>query len=188
MITTSLDPCFAIQSDVSRFCPEEHVVAIGYFNVRINQVVFGVKKDTATLLACSLQEVEKRLLERGKHLSPFADVASDVEIARAYCERAYGADIDGRLFLGLTSDQFGIILRENSWLWAPDGDEAFDDGSTILQFDHGDRVRLVGFKDVSGVLSEESISGIWLSSNTFYSTLVEWLQSFKSERARILGI
>ena len=39
-------------------------------------------------------------------------------------------------------------------MWAPDGDEPFDDASYVLQFDVKDRVRLIAFKSSEGYLHD----------------------------------
>ncbi len=44
------------------------------------------------------------------------------------------------------------MVWDSKLMWAPDGDEAFDDGSYVLQIDSGSLVRLIGFKGTSGGL------------------------------------
>ena len=45
---------------------------------------------------------------------------------------------------------------------APDGDEAFDDGSYVLQFDVGDRVRLIAFKRPDQLVDLASVRAVFL--------------------------
>jgi hypothetical protein len=65
---------------------------------------------------------------------------------------------------------------------APDGDEAFDDGSFVLQFDVGDRVRLIAFKSCHNYLHDAgSLSDVWLAADDFYGILRQWHDAFESE-------
>ena len=41
-------------------------------------------------------------------------------------------------------------------VWAPDGDEAFDDGSYVLQVESGDQVRLIAFVGTPDFLYDPS--------------------------------
>ena len=63
---------FAIESSISIAYYQESIRAIGYFLIRINGIFYGVKDDYATALACSYDEVIKRLGMRGKHTVPVA--------------------------------------------------------------------------------------------------------------------
>jgi hypothetical protein len=53
--------------------------------------------------------------------------------------------------------------------WAPDGDEAFDDGSYILHFDIGNRVRLVAFKSQAGGYHNDpmTLRDLWIEAEEF---------------------
>jgi hypothetical protein len=55
-------------------------------------------------------------------------------------------EIPAKKFLELSKEQFHEATYAVDLVGAPDADEAFDDGSHILQFDIGDQVRLVAFK------------------------------------------
>ena len=81
----------------------------------------------------------------------------------------------------MSEAQFTKTLYSKSLVWAPDGDEAFDDGSYVLQFDVGDRVRLIAFKRPESLVDPTSVREVWLSSDTFYSTLREWRNTFLAE-------
>jgi hypothetical protein len=65
---------------------------------------------------------------------------------------------------------------------APDGDEAFEDGSYVLQFDVKNRVRLIAFKsDHSYSYDPGTLSDVWLAAEEFYGILKQWRDSFDSE-------
>jgi hypothetical protein len=72
-------------------------------------------------------------------------------------------------------------------VWAPDGDEAFDDGSHVLQFDLGERVRVIAFKNAeSPVDMRRSLSEAWTTADEFYAILDSWRCSFEMERVERL--
>ena len=78
---------------------------------------------------------------------------------------------------------FQGIVFSNHLIWAPDGDEAFDDGSFVLHFDVGNQVRLVAFKCcIDGYHHDPtSLSSIWLPSGEFYGILENWRDAFEAE-------
>src|SRR5438270_14045591 len=49
------------------------------------------------------------------------------------------------LFFGMRDADFITLLHSANLNWTADGDEGFDDGSCVLQFDIGDEVRLIAF-------------------------------------------
>ena len=85
----------------------------------------------------------------------------------------------------LTAESFKATLHEKSLLWAPDGDEVFDDGSHVLQFDIGNKVRLVGFvnhADQQAAL--DTIVEVTLDEGKFYRFLEAWIAEFEVVRLR----
>jgi len=71
-------------------------------------------------------------------------------------------------------------------MWAPDGDEAFDDSSYVLQLDIGGDVRLVAFSRASGAyLDPESLRDVRLSQEEFYGILQHWHEGFATEWASL---
>lgn len=121
-----------------------------------------------------------RISGRGKHEAPFAEAAA-IDIANAYTSAVYLDKSEDETYFGLSEAEFTKILYSNSLVWAPDGDEAFDDGSYVLQFDVGDRVRLIAFKRPEPLVDPASVREVWLSSDTFYSALCEWRDAFMAE-------
>jgi len=86
------------------------------------------------------------------------------------------------MYFGMSEAEFTKTLYSKSLVWAPDGnDEAFDDGSYVLQFDVGDRVRLIALKSPESLVDPASVREVWLSSDSFYSTLREWRNTFLAE-------
>jgi hypothetical protein len=89
--------------------------------------------------------------------------------------------------LGLTANAFRDALAQGEVLWAPDGDAAFDDGSHVLQFDEGDQVRLIAFKNSdSQDKLQQSVVEVRLASDRFYELLGEWQHGFEHSRKEAL--
>lgn len=74
----------------------------------------------------------------------------------------------------------------NRIMWVPDGDEAFDDGSYILQFDVQDQVRLIAFRSGQDCLYDSpSLTEMWLALDHFYDVLERWRTFFEAEWASL---
>lgn len=169
---------FAIESQIS--CAYESLSqrALGYFALHIGGRRFGVVSPDATLLACSFDEVERRLEHRGQHHAPegldlpLAELVERAETA-LYGWPDEGAD-DGEL------DSLSSAIHRAHVLWAPDGDEAFDDSSRVLHFDEGERVRLIGWKAsvVAGRCVNTEHAEMTLAATEFYEVLAEWHERF----------
>lgn len=172
---------FAIESGVTRFYDRLSFRALGYFLIHINGQCFGVRAPDATLPACSFQEVGRRLARRGSHITPFATEAGG-EIADACGIAIYADENEDKRALGTSQADLSKIFRSHHLKWAPDGDEAFDDGSFVLQSDAGDRVRLIGFKSEADYCHiSATLADLWLDASVFYETLEQWRRSFLEE-------
>lgn len=174
---------FAIESAITQAFPNLAQRALGYFVIHIQGKAYGVQEPDASMLGCSFDAVNDRLRRRGSHQVPFLSTIDASLIAEAYLDAWYRqtARVD---YFGLPAADFTEILYGNAIVWAPDGDEAFDDGSHILQFDVGNKVRLIAFahaespEDVGGTVVEE-----WLDDEVFYSVLSRWSEQFAAEWA-----
>ena len=63
---------FAIESSISIAYEELGARALGFFVIHIGGRRYGVHEPDASWLACSFDEVERRLAERGTHTAPFS--------------------------------------------------------------------------------------------------------------------
>lgn len=171
----------ALESCISQAYANRGLLALGCFTVYVGGFRYGVDEPEATLLANSFDEVGRRIVSQGKHevgfsLAPAAEIA-DAVIAGLYAE----TDEDESLF-GLPRADFRSLLHARQIVWAPDGDEAFDDGSLILQFDIDDLVRVIGFRQAAGyVHAPETLRDITLPGQRFYDILRTWRQAFESD-------
>jgi hypothetical protein len=103
----------------------------------------GVHESDATMLGYSFGEVESRIGDGGRHTAP---LATEVEAARTPrpIETLFTLKNNVRVFWYRAARVPRTVPFESGW--APDADEAFDDGSYVLQFDVDGRVRLIAFK------------------------------------------
>ena len=82
----------------------------------------------ATMLACSISEVERRIGARGRHAAHFATDPDAGKIADAFRDAAYdpNPDFAESCFLGMPQEQLRQLFYARHLVWAPDGDEAFE--------------------------------------------------------------
>ena len=177
---------FAIESEITRAVPNLSQRALGFFVIHVGGQTFGIKQPDASMMGCSFNEVNERLKRRGTHSTPILDDVGAGDVAQAYLDAIY-RDARRTDYFGLSGAKFVEAVYSNFVTWAPDGDEAFNDGSHVLQFDIGRRVRLVAFvntdspDDMVGTISEE-----WLEAELFYDVLSRWSELFASEWANKL--
>jgi hypothetical protein len=133
------------------------------------------------MLACSYDEVERRIALRGNHVVPFASEPDAGQIADAFRNAMY-AEKPLESYFSIPHSKFIEVIRSKRIMWAPDGDEAFDDGSYVLQFDVQDRVRVIAFKSGEGYIHDPAtLTDIWVEADDFYSVLQGWHDAFEVE-------
>lgn len=157
-------------------------MALGFFTLIIQGRRFGVQEEDATMLANSYGEVCRRIAGRGRHTAPFGGTGNPYEIASSVVGVVYDEppEMEGPLRKGY--DELTDLVYKNRLVWAPDGDEAFDDGSHVLQLDVGDEVRLIAFKRFDDrPFDPVSLVDQRLSIDEFYSILEDWRDGFVSE-------
>ena len=172
---------FAIESSITQAYPGLGDRALGYFLIHIRGNSYGVKAPDATLLACSFEEVRDRLARRGTHQIPHLSCTSASEIVEAFLDACY-RETSRTDYFGVSQPEFNALVYARKIPWAPDGDEAFDDGSFVLQFDVEDKVRLIAFRSM-GCAEEtaRSVEDAWIESDLFYSVLLDWSELFAEE-------
>lgn len=165
---------FAIESSIHEAYAEHPGLAWGCFTFHIGGLRYGVPEPDATMMACSLGEVTDRLEARGTHgAGRLAGIEAGV-VWDAYRDMFYGLD-ERTLYAGIESGEFQRLVSGNSLVMAPDGDEAFDDGTHVLQFDVGREVRLIAARSGDGLAHEPaSLRDVRLPDAEFYGVLSEW--------------
>lgn len=177
---------FAIESGITEAVESLSQFALGYFVIHVGGRAFGVRQPDASMLGCSFNEVEHRLRRRGTHVLPIPLDVSATEVATAYLDAFY-RDNARTDYFGLSQRQFVDALHSSGAIWAPDGDEAFDDGSHILQFDVDGRVRIVAFFSTEAPHDfPQTISEEWVDADLFYAIASCWKTLFSIERTRRL--
>lgn len=176
---------FAIESEVLEWYDRPGQLALGFFVLHVGGRMYGVRERDATLLACSRDAIVRRLKEAGTHSIPAARLLGANEIARAYVNHVYGESSYSVTIDSLSTSDFVRAIETLDIVMAPDGDEAFDDGSKVLQFDDGQRVRLIAFLNEDSEGDKViSLSDVSLDASVFYETLDRWLQRFDDAREK----
>jgi hypothetical protein len=171
---------FAIESHIAHAYERLSLRALGSFVIHVGDRSYGNPAADATMLACSYDEVARRIAMRGEHNVPFATETNAGTIAHAFRSAMYAEKPDASYF-ELPCAEFADMIQSKKIVWAPDGDEAFDDGSYVLQFDTGNSVRLVAFKSGRSMLYDPAtLRDVSLAADEFYGTLQNWIDAFNS--------
>ena len=175
---------FAIESGISLAFEEPGARALGWFVIYVGGNCYGVQEPDASWLACSYDGVCERIWDRGRHVVSFSERLDARLIADAYLRSVWGSDGFPGKICGLSLQEIRDEMHGGRAVWAPDGDEAFDDRSFVLQFDVGTRVRIVAFRfgvTGSATLDLESVRETWLDAEEFYQILSSWRREFERE-------
>lgn len=175
---------FALESEITIAYDSPGLRALGCFVIHLSGRPFGVRAPDATLLACSFDEVVRRIRHRGEHTATFAD-ADALGIATSFRHAVYQEEAPLITAVGIPPLELAELLNEKHLVWAPDGDEAFDDGSYVLHLDTPVGARLVGFKcHENGLPDPATLSDLLVPADHFYSVLAEWIARFEDDWRR----
>jgi hypothetical protein len=178
---TSGDPSsFAIELGVTqRSVHNRHTLTLGFFVLHVRGVRYGVHSPDATALGCSLDEVRRRVAYKGRHVASFARERA-AEIADAFRLAVYAPDQELASYFGMSRAEFSKVLYGQHIVWAPDGDEAFDDGSFVLHFDLDDQVRVIAFRSIAGAYRHdpETLRDVEMPATKFYSILEDLSRAY----------
>lgn len=173
---------FALESEIAFAYEQLSTRALGLFAIHIGAQCFGVRDWNATMLATSFDEIGRRIAARGRHQASHIAHNDAEAIATAFRRALYLEHPENELFFGMPAWRFAELIHSHDLTWAPDGDEAVDDGSYVLQFDVHDRVRLIGFKCARDpLLDPGTLRDVWLCQDDFYNILQRWHSSFEAE-------
>lgn len=172
---------FAVESSIHVAYSDHEGLAWGCFTYHIGGLRYGVTDLDATMMRCSLDQVTDRLAARGTHAAGPLAIREAGAVWDAYRELFYGME-DKILYAGLGYDEYQWFYAGNDLVLAPDGDEAFDDGSHVLQFDIGPQVRLIAARSGSGLTHDPStLRDVRLPADEFYRVLAEWRRAYLEE-------
>jgi hypothetical protein len=173
---------FAIESSITQPYEALGQRALGFFIIYVGGKGYGVRSPEATLLACSLDAVRRRIARRGTHDAPFGSEPSATKVVDAVRAVMYDEGRQGETFFGMSADELRDVLASHEIVWAPDGDAAFDDGGHVLQFDQGDKVRLIAFKNAENKDDVvRTMAEVCVNADEFYGLLDIWQNRFEAE-------
>lgn len=172
---------FAIESGIQEAYTRPGLCALGFFVIHVAGNRYGVREPDASLLANSIDEVQRRIAHRGTHTAPFAREPEPGKIADSFRDAVFANDPRAE-YLGIPLDDFRDVVYSNRIVWAPDGDECFDDGSYVLHLDIQDQVRLIAFKcSESHHHDPSTLRDVWMEAEIFYGVLQHWSRAFERE-------
>ena len=178
---------FAIESQISIAYERLGFRALGYFVLHIGGRRYGVHEPNATMLANAFDTVGKILSERGLHTAAFASEPEAGAILEAIHLAIYAPDPGAKEFYGIPVKDFQELKSLNYLEWHRCCDEAFDDGSSVLLFDVGDRVRLIAdrtpWEQNNHKHDPKTLRDVWLEADRFYGILHCWRGAFDTEWA-----
>jgi hypothetical protein len=173
---------FAIDSEITLAYDRLSDRALGYFALHVMGRSYGIRETDATMLANVVDDVGRRIVERGTHKPPFAMDASAQEIAYSFRRAIYDESKKGELFFGMPASDFAKSISANRIHWSAYCDEAFDDSSYILHAEDSMQVRLIAFTGTSDLLYDPaSLREVCLSPVDFYQILDDWHGRFLRE-------
>jgi len=176
---------FAIESSITQAYERLSLRALGFFVIHVGGICYGRRSKDSTLLACSFDEVRNRIAMRGGHTVPFGIEADGGKIVDAFRNAIYSEE-QREDYFGIPLPQFKEMIYSKQIVWAPDGDEAFDDGSYVLQFDTQDFVRLLAFKgNPRHMYDPATLRDVCLESDNFYTLLRGWHDAFENQWASL---
>lgn len=176
---------FAIETVITEAYESLGLRALGYFVVHIGGLYYGVREPDATMLACAFDEAGRIILNRGKHTAPFASDPNASAIVDAIHQAIYAPYATAEQYFGIPAREFVEFVYSSRCEWHRTCDEAFDDGSGLLHFDVGDRVRLIADKpsrlgcDYSH--DPKTLCDTWLPADEYYGVLEQWRKGFADE-------
>jgi Immunity protein 42 len=170
---------FVIETAIKESYDSESQMALGSFVVHVAGKSYGVSAADATLLAVPFCSIRRRIAMRGQHCAPFSKFRDATALVEALVSAVYRETRPHEMAFELSMIEIAKILDDNFIDWGPDGDESFDDGSHIYQFDVGDSVRIEACKNRND--DDLCLSEIWLPSDEFYGILDNWQRQFDLE-------
>ena len=179
---------FAIEWYIHQSYERRSLLALGFFVIHVDGQQYGVRNVEASMLACSYSAVLQRIKNKGHHTSRFFPSPA-IQLVETYLDLYFSIPGAVSSLTGATISDFISSTGERDLMWAPDGDEAFDDGGHVLQIDIGNEVRLIAFKN-NGPIEEirSSIREIKLPAETFYKILEEWVKDFDNMREQLTAV
>jgi hypothetical protein len=173
---------FALESEITHAYERISQRALGYFVIHVGGTCFGIRAWDATMLATVFDGVAKRIAMRGSHAVPSISAEASESLATAFSRAFYVEHEQDELFFGMRDADFITLLHSANLDWTADGDEGFDDGSCVLQFDIGGEVRLIAFSRATNpILDRDSLREVWLPAENFYAILQNWHDRFLEE-------
>lgn len=177
---------FAVEAGIAEAHENRHFFAVGWFHLWVGGHRYGIHQLDATTLGIPVSMAGEFLAKRGTHRAFFAAEPDAGAIADAVWMSGYVDLPDGAQFFGHSPDFFN---HRAGFGWWDQVDGAFDDGSHVLHFDVGEKVRVIGFQTYETPRgwrpNRMSMGDVWLPADEFYGILGQWCEAMEAERNRL---
>jgi hypothetical protein len=173
---------FALESEITYAYERPSQRALGFFAIHIGGRCYGIRNWDATMLATVFDGVSRRVAMRGRHSAPNVCTTNSEVLATAFSRATYVDHEPEELFLGMRDTVFLSMINSAKLEWTGDGDEGFDDGSCVLQFDVEAEVRLIAFSRATNpIFDPETLRDVCIPADDFYAILQNWHDRFLAE-------
>jgi len=174
---------FAVESHADEWHERLSFRAWGWFVFHLGGERYGRVMPWGTALGCSYDAVVERCDRRGAHVSPLGDGFAAIQIATMVERTIYDTDREGIRLGDFDEHAISEAVYGRKLLMAPDGDAAFDDGSRVLHFDLGSKVRLIAWTGSRELPYYRAmrLTEVFIYADEFYSVLQSWHEAFLRE-------
>ncbi len=174
---------FAIEFEVKEIYHDKRFIGDGFFVVYIDGFMYGRKEDDATSFGCIRSTLKYFDVLQSPSKNPFNKYEC-YELCDKFYDTAYRMERrykEEEIKDFIKEAEITYDKRENCLLdyWTP-MEEAFDDGSFVLQLNEGDSVRLLGFKTSDDeTYNIENVHGAIIQKEKFSSIIQEVIQELE---------
>lgn len=157
-------------------------MSVGKFVIYLGGRKFGIDTPDATVLGCTYDSAIKRLRHRGGHVYENEPGFGTEDFLAKYQAVEFGIGRAWPYPEDASDRAFRNALHDRNLILAPDGEEAFDDGSNILQIDTAEGVEVLGFlNEEKPSLVAASLVHLKMDAESFYLPLRDWTNWFEVE-------
>jgi hypothetical protein len=165
---------FAIEYTIQEFY-QSNFIGDGMFIIYIENIVYGKIDERQTTFSGIIPSLGRR----AKEVNIVHDYLKNIDtmdLCDAWFQYSFQKENGTRIDASVMK-----LISKYDIEWHT-MDEAFDDGSTVLQINEGNTVRLIGLKyDTNYSDYKKSINYISLPTNVFCNTIEMFIESIKSD-------
>jgi hypothetical protein len=170
---------FALEYSIIEYYDSRYI-GDGKFIVYINGTKYGKSNNNSTTFSSIIPSLGQRA-NTSNLTDPIFEKYPPYDLAFA-CYDSYYGENPKEVYLGLNREHFLVLKRNNKIEWHG-MDEAFDDGSFIIQLNNANNeISLIGYRAISSNPSQiEELNSIKLKYSIFSEIINQFIESIKNE-------